>query len=127
MEQPTILGWSTTNINTKETKDLELVRDMAEMRYLGRFDSKTEEGIFITDDDNKVVFIEFGAYCRKVFFTAQVNYHEENVFVVNIPRSRHGESACVAAKQKELRDYENFEVFEVVDSAEASNNIIATE
>ena len=52
LEQPTILGWSTTNINTKETKDLELVRDMAEMRYLGRFDSKTEEGIFITDDDN---------------------------------------------------------------------------
>ena len=52
------------------------------MRYLGRFDSKTEEGIFITDDDNKVVFIEFGAYCRKVFFTAQTNYHEENVFVV---------------------------------------------
>ena len=82
LEQPTILGWSTTNINTKETKDLELVRDMAEMRYLGRFDSKTEEGIFITDDDNKVVFIEFGAYCRKVFFTAQTNYHEENVFVV---------------------------------------------
>ena len=127
LEQPTILGWSTTNINTKETKDLELVRDMAEMRYLGRFDSKTEEGIFITDDDNKVVFIEFGAYCKKIFFTAQTNYHEENVFVVNIPRSRHGEPACVAAKQKELRDYENFEVFEVVDSKEASNNVIATE
>ena len=51
-----ILEQPTTNINTKETKDLELVRDMAEMRYLGRFDSKTEEGIFITDDDNKVVF-----------------------------------------------------------------------
>ena len=33
----------------------------------------------------------------------------------------------MAAKQKELRDYENFEVFEVVGSEEASNNIIATE
>ena len=74
-----------------------------------------------------MVFIEFGAYSKKVFFTAQTNYHEENVFVVNIPRSRHGEPACVAAKQKELRDYKNFEVFDVVDSEEASNNIIATE
>ena len=50
LEQPTILGWNTTNINTKETKDLELVRDMAEMRYLGKFDSSTEEGIFIIND-----------------------------------------------------------------------------
>ena len=33
----------------------------------------------------------------------------------------------MAAKRKELRDYENFEVFEVVDSKEASNNVIATE
>ena len=47
--------------------------------------------------------------------------------MVNIPRSRHGEPACVAAKQKELRDYKNFEVFDVVDSNDATDNIIATE
>ena len=29
--------------------------------------------------------------------------------------------------QKELRDYENFEVFDVVDNDEATDNIIATE
>ena len=127
LEQPTILGWRTTNLSTKETKDLELVRDMAEMRYMGMLDSQTEEGINIVDDDNKMVFVKFGAYSKKIFFTAQANYHEENVFVVNIPRSRHGEPACVAAKQKELRDYKNFEVFDVVDSDEATNNIIATE
>ena len=75
----------------------------------------------------KMIFVEFGAYSKKVFFTVQANYHEENVFVVNIPRSRHGEPACVAAKQKELRDYKNFEAFDLVDSEEASNNIIATE
>ena len=69
-----------------------------------------------------MIFVEFGAYSKKVFFTAQ-----KNVFVVNIPRSRHGEPACVAAKQKELRDYKNFEVFDVVDIEQASNNIIATE
>ena len=127
LEQPTILGWRTTNISTKETKDLELVRDMAEMRYMGMLDSQTEEGINIIDDDDKMIFVEFGAYSKKIFFTAQTNYHEENIFVVNIPRSRHGEPACVAAKQKELRDYKNFEVFDVVDSEEASNKIIATE
>ena len=61
LEQPTILGWRTTNLSTKETKDLELVRDMAEMRYMGMLDSQTEEGINIVDDDNKIVFVKFGA------------------------------------------------------------------
>ena len=79
-------------------------------------DSQTEEGINIINHDNQLVFVDFGAYSKKIFFTAQANYHEESVFVVNIPRSRHGEPACVAAKQKELRDYKNFEVFDVVDS-----------
>ena len=38
------------------------------------------------------MFVEFGDhYNKKIFFTALVNYHEEQVFVVNIPRSRHGE------------------------------------
>ena len=48
-------------MNTKETKDLELVRDMAEMRYMGRFDSQTKEGINIVDDHNGMVFVKFGA------------------------------------------------------------------
>ena len=127
LKKPTIMGWRTVNILTKETKDLELVKDMAEMRYIGMLDSQTEEGVNIVNDDNQLVFVEFGAYSKKIFFTAQVNYHEESVFVVNIPRSRHGEPACVAAKQKELRDYKNFEVFDVVDNNGATDNIIATE
>ena len=63
---------------------------------------------YIVNDNNQLVFVKFGAYSKKIFFTAQVNYHEENIYVVNIPRSRHGEPVCVAAKQKELRDYKNF-------------------
>ena len=46
LEQPTILGWSTMNIN--ETEDLKLMRDVPETRYLVRSDSKTEEGISTT-------------------------------------------------------------------------------
>ena len=127
LERPTTKGWITTNINTKEIKNLELVRDMAEMRYVGVLDSQTEEGVNVVNRANQLVFVEFGDYTKKVFVTAQANYHEENVFVVNIPRSRHGEPACVEAKQKELRDYRNFEVFDIVDAADATDNIIATE
>ena len=52
LEKPTIMGWRTVNIDTKETKDLELVKDMAEMRYIGMLDSQTEEGVNIVNDDN---------------------------------------------------------------------------
>ena len=71
--------------------------------------------------------MEEGAYNKKIFFTAQVNYHEESVFVVNIPKSKYDEPACVEAKQKELREYENLNVFEVVDINEAESEVIATE
>ena len=105
LEKPTIMGWSTVNIHTKERKDLELVKDMTGMRYIGMLDRQTKEGVNIVNDDNQLVFVEEGAYSKKIFFTAQVNYHEESVFVVNIPRSRHDEPPCVDAKQKELRYY----------------------
>ena len=57
-----------------------------------------------------------------------VDYHEEQIFVVNIPRSRHNEPQCIAAKQKELRDYENYGVFDIVDCDKHNQtNIISTE
>ena len=127
LEKPTFMGWSTVNIHTKERRDLELVKDITGMRYIGMLHSQTKEGINIVNDDNQIVFVEEGAYNKKIFFTAQVNYHEESAFVVNIPRSRHDEPACVDAKQKELRDYKNFDVFDVVDTDEATDNIIATD
>ena len=77
--------------------------------------NQTKEGIHIIDDDDKIVLLEKGAYNKKIFFTTQANYHEESVFVVNIPKSKHDEPACVEAKQEELRQYKNLNVFEVVD------------
>ena len=56
LEKPTIMGWRTVNINTKETKDMELVKDMAEMRYIGKLDSQTDAGINIVNDDNQKRF-----------------------------------------------------------------------
>ena len=126
LEKPTFTGWSTINIHTKERRDLELVKDMTGMRYVGRLHSQTKEGIYVVNDDDQIIFVEKGAYNKKIFFTAQANYHEESVFVVNIPKSRYDEPACVEAKQKELRDYKNLDVFDVVDIDEATNDIIAT-
>ena len=60
LEKPTITGGRTVNICTKETKDLELVKDMA--GYIGMLDSQTEEGVNIVNDNNQLVFVEIGAY-----------------------------------------------------------------
>ena len=124
--KPTPTGWTVQNINTKEERNLELLRDMVDMRFIGSLESEEEDGIHVVDINKEQTFVEFGAYNKKVFFTAVSNYHEEQTYVVNIPRSKHREPACVTAKQKELRDYDNFEVFEVVDRPD-SDNIISTE
>ena len=46
--------------------------------------------------------------------------------MTNILRSRHNEPECVAAKTKELKDFQNYDVYEVVDKPE-NKNIIGTE
>ena len=124
--QPTPTGWVTKNINTREEKNLELAKDMVDMRFIGQLESETEEGINVVNVNDERIFVEHGAYTKRVFFTACTNYHEEQVYVINIPRSRHGEPACVEAKQKELRDYDHYEVFDIVDYPN-SDNIISTE
>ena len=39
---------------------------------------------------------------------------EEACFAVNIPRWRHGDKRCVEAKESELRNFDDFDVYEVV-------------
>ena len=121
------MGWCTINIDTRETKDQELVRDRVEMRHSGMLDSQTKKGINIVNGDNRWVFVKYGAYSKKIFCTAQDNYHKERVYVANIPRPRQEELACVATKQNEPRNYKNFRVYDEVNSDDAINNIIATE
>ena len=122
---PTTTGWTTENISTKEKRNLELVKDMVDMRYIGVLEEETSEGIHVVNNNEKV-FVQYGDYVKKVFFTAAANYHEEHIFVMNIPRSRHGEPECIAAKKKELRDFDNYDVYEVVDRPD-NKNIISTE
>ena len=40
LEKPTSMGWNTINIHTKEKKNLELVKDMAGMRYTGQLSQR---------------------------------------------------------------------------------------
>ena len=89
------------------------------MRYVSMLEEETPEG-------NMVVNSSHGDYTGKVFFTSHTEYNEETVYVTNIPRSRHNEPECVAAKTKELKDFQNYDVYEVVDKPE-NKNIIGTE
>ena len=126
LQEPTEEGWKVKSIVTGLEKELELIKDMTEMRYIGVLDSETEEGVNIVQDQ-KNKFISYDDYKSKVFFTAQEQYEPEVAYVVNIPRSRHGEPKCVAAKEKELNDFSNYDVYEVVDRPKKGTNIINTQ
>ena len=127
LETPTSVGWNTRNIHTKERKNLDLVKDMASMRYIGKLCSQTEEGFNVINYDDQFVFVEKRAYNKKIFFTAQVNHQKGSTFVKNIPRARHNEPVCVKAKRREITNYKKYDVVEIVDIEEATNNIISTD
>ena len=62
LEKPTSMGWNTINIHTRERKNLDLVKDMAGMRYIGMLCSQTEEGFNVINYDDQFVFVEKRAY-----------------------------------------------------------------
>ena len=64
---------------------------------------------------------------EQVFFTAENQEQEqEEVYLTVIPRSRHNEPASVAAKEKELLDFDTFDVWDVVPRPKNAN-LIATQ
>ena len=44
-----------------------------------------------------------------------------------IPRARHNEPVCVKAKRREITNYKKYDVVEIIDIEEATNNIITTD
>ena len=122
---PTDLGWRVRNLATKQENDLELSREMTEMRFVGDLETEEPEGIFITKEGTSK-YLGNSDYHTKIFFTAQEQFSPEVAFVVNIPRSRHAEPKCVAAKLKELDDFSNYDVYDIVDRPEGVN-IISTQ
>ena len=65
LETPTSVGWNTRNIHTKERKNLDLVKDMASMKFIGKLCSQTEEGFNVINYDEQLVFVEKRAYKKR--------------------------------------------------------------
>ena len=84
-----------------------------------------EEAINIKTQHGNTTFL---VKQSKVFFAAEKEQEQEPevVLVANIPRSRHGEERCVAAKKKELQDFSDFDVYDIVDLPK-DVNVIGTE
>ena len=122
------MSWQAKDFITEERLQLDLIRDMAQMRYIGPVNSSNDEGFSVTSEDGSQVFYSHQDFTKKIFIAAE---HEESLpesqrtFVVNIPRNRHSEPECVAAKVKELGDFDHFDVYETVDQPD--DNIIGTE
>merc|ERR550532_1948751 len=86
------------------------------MRYIGPLAEETEEGFLIKSKGQEVYYF----YERK-------EPGGESVLVVNIPRTKHNEPRCVAAKEKELSDWKEFKVYEVVDEPADKKKVIGCE
>ena len=129
LRDPTTTGWTARELASQQDVTLDYIKDMAEMRVLGDLEEQQQEGITVTQNGQSV-FIELNDYIKKVFVTSLAEEAQQesvtksqSVFVVNIPRHRHGEAQCVAAKMKELNDFDNYDVYEVVDRPDDVNVI----
>ena len=100
--------------------ELDLIKNV-DMRYLGQLGDQDTETV--TDQQGDSTFL---TRYTKVFFAAEKEKELNIAYVVNIPRSRHGEDRCVAAKKKELQDFVDFDVYDIVDVPKNAN-IIGTE
>ena len=46
--KPTNEGWRVRSLNTKQEKDLELMKEMTEMRFVGDLEQQDSEGVYVT-------------------------------------------------------------------------------
>ena len=119
--------WRAEDLSTRKTVNLDLLNDMSAMRFVGEFEREEEDGV-VVNNHNQEVFLSKDAYTQKIFFTSENNYEPEPCFVVTIPKSQHHTLECRQAKEKELSDFETFDVYEEVDAAQVeSDNIIGTQ
>ena len=120
-------SWTAVDLSTKKIQELDLVSDMTTMRFVGQLDSESEDGINVsTDDAPETTYFAKTDFIKKIFIAAESEYNTELAYVVTIPRSRHGEDRCIQAKNKELQDFIDFDVYDIVDEPD-SENIIGTE
>ena len=63
---------------------MDLVEDKVEMQYVGILRSQTKKGLKVTNHEDQSILAEEGAYKKRIFLTAQINYQRENAFVMKI-------------------------------------------
>ena len=99
-------------------------------RYDGdALDSNNEEGISVFDGHGRVTFFAREDFIKKILIAVEYKqelHENKEVFVVNIPRDSHHEPACMASKEKELKDFDHFNMYDTVDKP-VNVNIIGME
>ena len=120
-------GWNVTNIHTEEERNVENENKMAEWGYIGKLSGHYEEENNSRDHADRLDFASRKDYDKKLFVTAQINYHKEHEFVEYIPKSKYiYNPACKSAKQKELENLKKYDVYEVVDVWDTKETIVNT-
>ena len=119
--------WQAEDVGDKTVHNLDILNDMTSMRFIGEFVTEEEDGLSVNNDGQRVHYTR-ESFQQKIFFTSENNFEPEVTYVVTIPRSQHGTRECREAKDKELNDFETFDVYEEVNATEVkSENIVKTE
>ena len=105
--------WRAKNIATAEEVNLDLIKDISAMRFIGKF-ANSEDGITADTAEGVQTLYTKEDFKQSVFVASEVEHSDEVTFVVNIPRYKHGEAHCVEAKKKELQDFIDFDVYDRV-------------
>ena len=105
--------WRAKNIATAEEVNLDLIKDISAMRFIGKF-ANSEDGITADNAEGVQTLYTKEDFKQRVFVASEVEHSDEVTFVVNIPRYKHGEAHCVEAKKKELQDFIDFDVYDRV-------------
>ena len=117
--------WEAEKFPSSEKVKLKILDDIATSRAIGWLSKTNGEELEIIDlNSDDIKSYHSSSFKPKVFITSDNQREEESTYVVNIPKSRHGEEKCVKAKQKELKNFENFDVYEIVDIPEDPKAVI---
>ena len=110
-----IKKWRASILPEHKEVDLDVLESLVNMKVLGSLDEETSLGVYVLDVFNKMKTFHKFLEPQKIFFTSENEVIEEEIFIATLPKSRHKESKCIAAKMKELENFELFDVYDVID------------
>ena len=131
--------WKALEVKSNTLLDLDIVRDLATMIFLGDYISHSDTSVLVNIDEEGNMQQSYSLNAdasypdtskhanpeegpgAKVFFTAVQEYTSDQTFVVTIPKHKHKEPECVEAKMKELSNFDIYDVYELVDKPKDAN------